>query len=553
MAPVANAYAELLYSFRASPRRVGCRPWGGSGIPRSIDDMAGTPVSAFAHLNAEKSALYRAVLGVFVSERARFTIALRPPEIAAGLAARHTTDPDSPHSSETEITAALEQLVAWNNLLATRDTADVATVEEFYRSRYLYQLSAEGEAAEHAISAFFQHLHRPGELQATTLRDLLTLLEQLAAELAAAKPDRDRVHLAFQALVTRFEELTSRAQSFMRSLQSTVELHGIELDAFFSYKDALIDHLDRFLGELVLSTSRITAALHEIAALDLDHAFRLLAERDLADGLQPTEEDFTAAADHWRARWDGLRRWFDRPDGTSQAEVLRSRARAAIPALITTIAQLNERRHHRTDRAADFLALARWFAEAPSDADAHRLWRAAFALAPMRHLRVDDATLIARESAGETARTSWLAGTPLRIAPRLRQTGRYAARGGPRAVVDRAEAKALLAALTREEATQIARARDRLARDEPLCLAALSGLNRIEFNLFLDLLGNALARKTDPGAPVEAISSDGQLRLWLEPIPGAPLATLHTSDGAFTGPDHVITISHAHSAHPRSG
>ena len=165
--------------------------------------MVSIPVTAFAHLNAEKGALYRAILGVFVYERARFTIALRPLEIAAGLAVRHAADPDSsPSASDNELAAALEQLVAWNNLLATRDTADVATVEEFYRPRYLYQFSAEGEAAEHAIAAFFQHLHRPGELQVATLRDLLTLVEQLAAELAA-EPDRDRVHLAFQTLVTR--------------------------------------------------------------------------------------------------------------------------------------------------------------------------------------------------------------------------------------------------------------------------------------------------------------------------------------------------------------
>jgi uncharacterized protein (TIGR02677 family) len=495
----------------------------------------------------EKSALYRAILGVFVAERARFTIALRPPEIAAGLAARHATDPDSPASpSETELAAALEQLVAWKNLSATRDTADVSSVEEFYRSRYLYQLSAGGEAAEHAIGAFFQHLHRPGELQATTLRDLLTLLEQLATELAVAEPDRDRVHLAFQSLVIRFEELTSRAQSFMRSLQSTVELHGIELDAFLAYKDALIDHLDRFLLELVLSTSRIAIALHELAALDLDRAFRLLARRDLADALQPTDADFAAVAAGWRARWEGLRRWFDHPGGTSQAELLRSRARSAIPALLTAIAQLNERRHQRADRAADFLALARWFAEAPSDADAHRLWRAAFALTPARHLRIDDATLIARENAGETARTSWLGGTPLRIAPRLRQTGRYTARGGPRAVIDRAQEKALLSALTREEAAQIARARARLARGEPLRLAALGALDAAEFDLFLDLLGEALARKESDSAPVEAFSSDGQLRIRLEPLPFAPPATLHTAHGDFSGPDHIVTISRAH-------
>lgn len=62
----------------------------------AVQTLGSTSVTPFAHLNAEKSALYRAILGVFVSERARFTIALRPPEIAAGLAVRHAADPESP-------------------------------------------------------------------------------------------------------------------------------------------------------------------------------------------------------------------------------------------------------------------------------------------------------------------------------------------------------------------------------------------------------------------------------------------------------------------------
>ena len=40
----------------------------------SVDDR----YAVFVHLNAEKSALYRAILPVFVVERARFTLALRP-------------------------------------------------------------------------------------------------------------------------------------------------------------------------------------------------------------------------------------------------------------------------------------------------------------------------------------------------------------------------------------------------------------------------------------------------------------------------------------------
>jgi uncharacterized protein DUF2397 len=40
------------------------------------------------------------------------------------------------------------------------DTAEAASVEEFYRKRRLYQLSAAGEAAEQALIIFSEYLHR---------------------------------------------------------------------------------------------------------------------------------------------------------------------------------------------------------------------------------------------------------------------------------------------------------------------------------------------------------------------------------------------------------
>ena len=46
-----------------------------------------------------------------------------------------------------------------------------------------------------------------------------------------------------------------------------------------------------------------------------------------------------------------------------------------------------------TDRSADFRALAVWFAEAPTEAHAHRLWRVAFGLSAARHLGMDADTL----------------------------------------------------------------------------------------------------------------------------------------------------------------
>ncbi|EQD41053.1 hypothetical protein B2A_10826, partial [mine drainage metagenome] len=222
------------------------------------------------------------------------------------------------------------------------DTADVATVEEFYRPRYLYQLTVEGEAAEQALCAFHEHLLKPGELQTTALRDIVTLLDEIESLLEPSEPDADKLFLAFTQLVQRFEQMTARAQSFMRGLHGMVELHEAKLEAVIRYKDDLIDYLERFLSELVLAMHRVGTRVETLAATrDLEQIFTLLARRESADALQPTEQHLESTRERWRQRWVGLRRWFTSPDGASQAELLRARTRAAIPALLTAISSLN--------------------------------------------------------------------------------------------------------------------------------------------------------------------------------------------------------------------
>ena len=494
--------------------------------------------TVFGHLNVEKTPLYRAILRIFVAERSRFVISLRPSEIHAALATSFPADVDS-------VSSALQQLRAWGNLDDTADNADAATIEEFYQRRRLYQLSAAGEAAEQALSVFDEYLHRPGELQTAALQDIGELLDALLPRLADVPPDDAKLHQLLSSLVSRFEQLTSRAQSFMRGLHSTLELHGIGIDAFIAYKEKLIDYLEKFIGELVVATSRITEALLRLEDCGVDLAFAAAGRRDLVDTLDPAPDAHERATARWRQAWQGLRRWFIAGDTPAQAEILRSRARAAIPALLTAVSQINDRRTSRADRAADFATLARWFAEAPDEPACHRLWRAAFALAPARHLRINSETLAERFARGETPRTSWLDGTPVWLSPRLRQHGRSAPRGPAPAVVDRSAEKARLRALAREQAAQIERARQHLIDAGRCRLAALGPLNDDSFRLFLDLLGHALTRRTGGTGPVEAESADGTLRVRLEPVPGGAPATLSTRDGTFTGADHWITIEPA--------
>ena len=546
-----------------------------AALPEPANDGAiGLPLppaaaELFRHVSADKAAIYRCVLDAFAAARRQYRLQLRPDDLLAEAAwpgAGPTAD---------ELQAALSQLVAWGNLEAQPDIARVTSLEDYYRARLLYRLSAGGEAVEAALADFARLMQRRAELQSVALEDIVHRLQALAGLLAdgADPADLPKLHETLRDLLRVFEGLADNAQAFMAGVARSIELQRADEAAVSAYKSRLIDYLERFIGELVQRSERIAQLLDSLRGR-VDPVLGRVAERESRDAAPGTEgqarDDARRRLADWRARWSGLCGWF-LPGGISghqppQAELLRGRARAAIPQLLAAVAAVNERRSGRSDRSADFRALALWFADCADDDQAHRLARAAFALQPARHLAALPADGSAGGSAGGSggvladrygeaatdddpatdpadATTPWAAAPPLRVHPRLRQHGQASPRGPqPRARLRDAE-RAQLALLMQEETRQIEAARQRLAQGRPLRLSALGPLQDAEFSLFLGLLGDALADQAGPDAVIERDSSDGQLRIRLEPLAPDSLAVIDTPRGRFSGRDHRITIS----------
>lgn len=499
---------------------------------------SGGRLRTFAYVDAEKAPLYRAIAGVFFAAKERFLLHLRPAEVVGELGAW------APEVAVEEVEAALRQLEAWGNLVSSPDTSDVVRLEDFYRERRLYQLSRAGEAAERAVREYEKTIHEPGELQAAALADITALLGELEVLARAEQPDAAKLFQTFDQLRRRFEDLTSKAQVFLGSLRRGVDLQAGDEEAFLFYKERLIDYLERFLRELVVATLPIAEAIERIDVLGVDRLLEAVARREVVDRVD-AEEALPLAMEEWRARWHGLSRWFS-GEGTakSQAEILRERARAAIPALLAAAAAMHDRRMRRTDRYADWRALARWFAEAPSEPDAHRLYRVAFSLSPARHLRINAESLDALDEGMVAPQLSWLAQPTLRLTPRFRSTGRHDRRGAERKVEDRSASRARLAELVEEESRQLEEARRRLAIGR-VRLSQLPELDVAALDLFLELLADALSQQHHPDAGVAALSSDGALHVRLEPVGDGSRATIRTTEGALTGPDCWIEITDA--------
>ncbi|MBR7838154.1 TIGR02677 family protein [Actinospica durhamensis] len=516
----------------------------------------------FAYLSTPNAALYGQVLRVFAQARARFTVHLRPEDVLAEL----RRDTGITTVAIESVSAALEQLESWGNLRADADTGRVTTVEDFHRARYLYQLTRHGQAAVAAIAAYEQALGHRGQLQAVALEDIA---EQLASLLVLARdpnPDAAKAHLALLGLVDRFSSLADNAEAFMASLRRTIDFQDGDEDGFIAYKDRLIGYIERFIADLANRGAQIADLLGQVNASGVSRLLILASQREAADAVPdgegpagrsgvstvdgstaPATTAVTAALATWENRWRGLTDWFVSRGAhhPSQAKLLRASAVSAITNLVNTVSALNERRGGRVDRSADFRALARFFAEARSDEDAHRLWRAAFALTPARHLSVDAETEELWSRDQPSSATPWEQAPPLRISPRLRETGSYERRGSPNKVADRSAARAFLAEQAEAEAAQTAAARSRLATDGPTLLSELGGpegLDRQAFRLFLAVLGDALAARVPGEAECSAMTGDGTMEVRLKLVDESTIIDIPTQDGVLSGPEHIIEI-----------
>lgn len=522
----------------------------------------------FAYLGTPNAQLYSAVLGVFSLAKQRFTVHLRPEDVLADWP--RNSDPIVPGAGVPQpadvpplpdpdaLIQALDKLVEWGNLRSDADTGRVTTVEDFNRARKIYQLTRHGQAALSAIEHYEQALGLRGRLQTVALADIAEQLTALLVHAEASEaPDQATVGLLLFALTERFTGLADNAEAFMSSLRRAVDFTDGDEDAFLAYKDRLIEYIDKFIADLANRGAQIAGLIERIETAGIARVLEAAARREAVDAVPDRHADvgsfdaYTAAVQSavrdWENRWRGLREWFV-STGTrrpSQARLLRNAAVSGITNLVNTVAALNERRGGRSDRSADFRALARFFAQAPDDGAAHRLWRAAFALAPARHLTVDAQTEGAWEAAEYQPGTPWADAAPLLISPRLRETGSYERRGSANKAIDREAGRRKLAELAEREAAEIAEARRLLATDGPVLLSELAGPDGLDpraFRLFLSVLGDALAARRPGVSTTTATSGDGTMEIRLKLVDAAMIVRIPTADGTLSGPEHVIEI-----------
>ncbi|MFC4468427.1 TIGR02677 family protein [Streptomyces xiangluensis] len=538
------------------------------------DEGSGTDawqrLSAYAYLSAPERLEYVAVMRVFCGT---LLADLAVPDVLAKLA--QSGDPGTPSKQGNPVgpaaaldaetlTARLEQLVRWGNLLRSTHTVTASSIAEYQRSRSRYQLSKLGERVQRDADEVLAGADAAREVSS----ELLTLVDRGLRDIAAmaAAPggaDPQQALERISTLFVQFAEFAESVRDFYAYLGQVLARYDLDGAEYQGFKELLLDYVEAITEDVSFRAPRIAAHLRAI----WPHLPALLSRIDahaaglgalsgslsgaLSDALPETRVQRSRGRD--LADWEGLRDWFADSDGHgSQVDQLRDATLRALQSLLANAKRMLRSASGEMSRRKDLLRLAAWFDAAETE-EAHDIAVAAFGLYGARHMGVapdPDQTV--------PAYVSWWTGPVVDVPVALRERGSRAPRGRSAAVEDHGEQKRRLMEQAREQAAarQAAAAELRSASGRFDQVRLGSAAMRLLLELLTTALGNAQLHKGDKDDKGDggdsdflldgALAGDADLGITLTAwrTPGRH-TLLRSVDGDLTADDLTLVVESA--------
>jgi uncharacterized protein (TIGR02677 family) len=466
---------------------------------------------------------YRAIMGVFADT---FFSEFTPDDVAARLA-------DAGHMLETAIVGErLDSLRRWGNLTVSSAVGNPQSIQDYYRRRNRYLITRPGQEVHQLVEGVLTRVDAVTDVSTARLRALIDALERLAA-LDAEREDPTVLADAVGAVFDPHEAFTAEITQLFAAINQWQSRYDLSPEELRFFAEVLVGYVGERLEEIERAARPIgqrLAALREKFVTLAERANKGLAGRIVAAGLSGSVAVRHRAGSRLQD-WQHLCSWFLRiPGRPSRIETLTREAIAAVRTLTLNLTRLSRIGVGSASRRADFLRLAQFFDQAPTDAQ--RLAAAAFGLAPTNHFGTPSV------DAGDpvSSTTSWWDAPRAEVAVSIRERGDSTPRGRITPIPDRSQQRMLV---------EQRRARERAARErvdyELLDESVLDGrtLSAGALVRLQEVIARTLVRLDTRATSAEW--SDGRLICRIERTPGRH-TSVHAPAGTLTLLDLTASI-----------
>jgi uncharacterized protein (TIGR02677 family) len=456
------------------------------------------PADLFRFTTTDQAELHTAVLRVFGVANERLQTVLTTDDVQQRLRAVGWSE----QLTDDELQTSLTALRGWGLVDATQ---------------HQYGLTKLGEAAYAGVQHATHTLAAHGALQTAVLDAIATHLDALAQPL-----DERRTFTTLTELEGHVEAFQTGTTRFNADLQRILRDDHADLATFQDVKRTTVTYLRDFIADLDARKNQIRESIDRIDPAELHQRAR--------NGAGLVDEQWL----HQRkTHWSSLKSWFH--DSPPRVEELQDVSRKAIVQLLRVLDRISEQRKKPANTAADFKALAQWFARTETEDEAHELFNAAFGLYSARHAHLAHAD-------GELLPTSeaWHNTPPVPVSPQLRATGKQEHIGATGKVRDVEEVRRSRREQAQREREELEYAWSQIQTDGAIRISTLTNLDHDTFHRLIDLVGRALGSDPDSTGTRSAGTSDGRMQINLRNARG--WATMTTQKGTLSGPDYVIDV-----------
>ncbi len=343
-------------------------------------------ISPFTYLTpmVERVDWYRTIMRFFLQRNREYRYQLHAQEILEAV----QTEFDAKYHLDA-CKADLERLVGWGNLTTLYDTSRVASIADFRSPVLLYQATPEAIEIEVFLTEHTRIGASEGGLRQGDLPRLWETLETLQRWLdegaASFTPERNQeIAETWGDAFQTWEKVTNDAAQYLGSMNRSIQ-QAISLDAFLTYKSAVVNYVQNFAQQLAQYSQRIRFLLDEWTRTEKRSTLI-----DLIASSPPPTQTLVMNRDTqqlWREDVEkqvaALVYWFSQD---SNVEMFRKAARDAVDMVVHRAHTLSSSMRPHTDYVTMLQTLGGQLLEVEDFEVAQQLFAVAFACTPPIHL-----------------------------------------------------------------------------------------------------------------------------------------------------------------------
>jgi uncharacterized protein (TIGR02677 family) len=484
------------------------------------------PIVETSYLNTQNVGRYRCIMRYFYEQHQRLRYWLKPQDIFEGVIALNLLDEDY---TLDQCQKDLNQLVEWGNLMPRHDGGRSATVEEYLRKKFRYQMTPYAVEIERLVSGLEKIRGYGGSLEPSLFENIAGNLNRLERE-SGQFPAGEAVAL-WEKTYGDFVKLTENASDYIASLQSTKVEELMLTEAFLAYKDSVTHYLQDFIQGLQRYAYKIEAALAFMEPVIVD-TFLVNVQRDLAARPQ-LDEPVTPEEQLQRLQleWQSMVRWFaGQENEPSDVYFLEQTTKDTIARIVRSALRIQEKHRMGVSRRRELDYLGKWFFTLETLDAAHLLAAHVFGLYRCRHFQGID-----QKDSDNADMSMWQAAPNIReLRSRSRKRLRDTGTGSIKNRQERQQKAREDFLLTQQEVQAVLQ--DYLARQE-VSIAELGPVSARERYYLLYWIGRCMTNKSRRILTPEGIG------ITLQMSAGGERAVLVCDDGELEMPNYLLTFS----------